>query len=282
LLSRKLPGIGHAIGKYFIMLDRRSAQLSDSVVVITEDFRPMLNQWDIQPSKVHVVHNWPVLEELPVRPRENDWSKSQCLKSGVRFIYSGTLAMKHNPALLLELAKLLDTQPDAELIVISEGAGVEWLQREAAAAKLRSLTCFPYQPFEQMADVLGSADVLVAILEADAGAFSVPSKVLSYMCAGRAILGAMPRQNLAAKLVTASGAGVVVEPNDMNGFCHAATNMLTLGEHRTNYGTAARQFAEANFQLEQITDRFEQILQSSVAKQRQRRSVAPAASHAPG
>ena len=45
---------------------------------------------------------------------------------------------------------------------------------------MKSLRFMGFQPFEALPDVLGSADVLVAILEADAGVFSVPSKVLSY------------------------------------------------------------------------------------------------------
>ena len=66
---------------------------------------------------------------------------------------------------------------------MSEGPGVEWLAAQAAEQKIKSLRCMGFQPFRALPHVLGSADVLVAILEADAGVFSVPSKVLSYFCA---------------------------------------------------------------------------------------------------
>ena len=52
----------------------------------------------------------------------------------------------------------------------------------------------PYQPFGRLSEVLASADVLVALLESDAGAYSVPSKVLTYLAAGRPILGAIPAE----------------------------------------------------------------------------------------
>ena len=260
ILSRRLPLVGHAAGLYFIGLDRQSARQSDALVVITEDFKPLFVKWKVDPARIHVVHNWSVLDELPTRPRDNDWSRDQQLASGPRFLYSGTLAMKHNPALLLELAKLLDERGNAQMLVVSEGAGVEWLEREAAEAGIRSLRCWPFQPFEQMADVLGSADVLVAILEPDAGMFSVPSKVLSYMCAGRAILGAMPRQNLAARVITENGAGRVVEPHDVAGFRQAAVEMLDSPDQRAACGAAARHYAETTFDIEQITDRLEQVL----------------------
>jgi len=260
LLKKKLPILGHVVGQYFMSLDRASARWSDAVVVISEDFKPIITSWGVRPERIHVVHNWSVLEELPLRSRDNDWSREQHLTEGPRFLYSGTLAMKHNPTLLLELARMLDRRDDAQMIVVSEGAAVEWLQREAGASGISSLRCLPFQPFERMADVLGSADVQVAVLEPEAGVFSVPSKVLSYMCAGRAILGDMPGHNLAARLVVENNAGRVVEPGDLEAFRLAAEAFLNSPQLREECGAAARRYAETHFDIEQITDRFENIL----------------------
>ena len=183
LLRRKLPIIGGAVGRYFMFLDKRCAKLSTGTIVISEDFRDVFTQWGVDSRRIHVIHNWATLKDLPVRARDNYWSRQHGLGSRLRFCYAGTLAMKHNPALLLELARTLDRDSAGELIVVSEGAGVEWLVRNAAEQNIRSMRCLGFQPFTNLPEVLGSADVLVAILEAEAGAFSVPSKVLSYMCA---------------------------------------------------------------------------------------------------
>ena len=50
LLTRKLPVIGHAIGHYFLWLDRKTARSSDQLVLITEDFRPHFENWQIDPA----------------------------------------------------------------------------------------------------------------------------------------------------------------------------------------------------------------------------------------
>jgi len=260
LLKRRIPVVGHVVGQYFMWLDRKSARNSDALVVITDDFIPVFEGWGIDRQKMHVIHNWAVLEELAVQPRENAWAKQFSLGSGPRFIYTGTLAMKHNPALLLALAKMLDQRGDGELVVVSQGSGVEWLEREAEAAGIQSLKCMGFQPFEVMADVLGSADVLVAVLEPDAGVFSVPSKVLSYMCAGRAMLAAMPLENLAAQLIIKNQTGRVVAPDDYEGFCAAATELIDSEEQREACGRAARQYAEGNFDIDRVADQFEKAI----------------------
>ena len=250
LLSRKLPVVGHAVGQYFIALDKSSARRSDAIVVIAEDFRKVFTGWGIDSrrgfTRSTIGRRW---KTCPMRPRDNAWSRQHNLGDGLRFVYSGTLAMKHNPALLLELARMLDRDSSGELIVVSEGAGVEWLAEQAAAEGIDSLRCLGFQPFEVLPDVLGSADVLVAILEADAGVFSVPSKVLSYLCAGRPVLLAVPKENLAAKIVVECGAGLVVEPADVAGFCAAAQRLIESPQLRDQCGQAARRYAEAHFDI---------------------------------
>jgi len=266
LLGRKLPLVGHLVGKYFIALDKSAARRSDAIVVITADFRDLFVKCGINSQRIHVIHNWAPLADIPLRPRENEWSNKNLeaiethQADGLRFLYSGTLAMKHNPALLLELARLLQREAAGELIVCSEGAGVAWLAKQAAVEKITTIHCLGFQPFDVFADVLGSADVLVAILEPDAGVYSVPSKVLSYFAAGRPVLLAVPSENLAAKIVVESGAGLVVEPTDAAAFCQAARELLASPEQREKQGAAGRHYAESHFDIGHIGDQFEAIL----------------------
>jgi putative colanic acid biosynthesis glycosyltransferase WcaI len=259
MLRNKLPVVGGLVGKYFIALDKSAFRKSDAIVVISEDFTEILASWGIDRQRIHTIHNWAPLESMPIRPRENAWSQAQQLGDKQRFVYSGTLSMRHNPRLLLELARMLQQKSLGELVVVSEGPGVEWLAGQAAEQGV-ALKRLGFQPFESLPDVLGSADVLVAILEPDAGVFCVPSKVLSYLCAGRPVLLAVPSENLVSRIVAHEGAGLGVEPTDLAGFTAAALQLAESSELREKAGRAARNYADTHFDIEQITDRFEQIL----------------------
>ncbi len=260
LLRRRLPVVGQLAGRYYEALEARIARRSDALVLITEDFRPVMRGWGVPADRLHVIENWAPLDGLPPRPRRNPWAEAHGLGEGLCLLYAGTLGLKHNPALLLRLAERFRDRPDVSVVVVSEGAGADWLAERKAERGLDRLVLLGFQPFERLAEVLATGDVLLAILEPDAGIFSVPSKVLSCLAAGRPILGALPAENLAARIVLREGAGMVVDPGDPEGFAAAAERLLADAGLRRRMGESGRAYAEKAFDIDSITDRFENLL----------------------
>jgi glycosyltransferase involved in cell wall biosynthesis len=226
--------------------------------VISEDFLPLLRRWGVDEARTTVIENWAPLDELPVLAHANQWAREQGLADRFVFLYSGTLGFKHDPSLLLELARWAAVN-ESVVAVVSEGSGAEWLAREGAGEP--ALTLLPYQPYDRLPEVLASADVLVALLEPDAGAFSVPSKVLTYLCAARPLLVSVARDNLASRVVERSGGGLVVPPKDPEALIAAASTLHGDDGLCAELGRRARSYAEATFDLERIADRFEQVLE---------------------
>jgi colanic acid biosynthesis glycosyl transferase WcaI len=259
VLGRRHPVIGRLVGNRFLDLERSLLRSSDAIVAISADFLPVLAALGIAAGKTHVIENWAPIEELPVRPRDNEWARAHGLVNKRVVLYSGTLGLKHDPALISRLAEHFHGEPDIAVVVVSEGMGAEWLSQRRTEQGLANILMVGYQPYERLPDVFGSADVLLAILEADAGVFSVPSKVLSYLCAGRPLLAAIPLENLAARLIRESGAGLVAEPSDVEGFLAAAGSLLAEQGLRRDFGARARHHAEVNFDIHRITDQFEAV-----------------------
>lgn len=261
LLRKKIPVAGGFIGAWYRLLDSRQFKRSSGIVAITSDFTPILaGEFGVDPERVSVVPNWAVIEEIPVQPKDNAWSRRHGLHDKFVFLYSGTIGMKHNPAMLLELARKFKDDDSVRVVVVSEGIGADWLRRESAAAGLTNLLLLPYQPFAELPQVLASGDVLVGILEEEAGVFSVPSKTLSYLCAARPLLLAVSKQNLAARITREHGAGITVEPKDMDGFLAAAGFLYASPDEREEFGKKARAYAEATFPIEKTATTFEKIL----------------------
>lgn len=256
ILRKKVPIIGEMIGKYFIRLDESIYRQSAAIVPITEDFSPLICKSGVAANRVVPIHNWAPIENFPLVDRDNDWARKNLPSEGTRFIYSGTLSIRHNPKLLLLLAQKLAERGDCHLLVVSEGEAVEWLKSQAAERNLESFTSLKFQPLEVLPQVMGAADVLISILEEDAGVFCVPSKVLTYLCAGRAVLSAMPPENLASRLIREHQFGLNVSPSDADSFVANGLRLAEDPELRTTFGKNARAYAEANFSIHQIADKF--------------------------
>lgn len=258
LLRKKMGAAGAAIGAYYTFLEKRQFADSAAIVVITDAFANIARDWIRTKDKIFTIENWGTLDIVPGN-KDNDWARRHDLVDTFNFLYSGTLALKHNPQLLIDLAK--DVRGRANVVVVSQGVGVAALERAKHEQGLDNLLLLPLQPFADLPKVLATADVAVATIEPDAGMFSVPSKVQSYFCAERAVLLAAPAENLASEVVRRNKAGLVVDPTDKDGFLRAARQLMEDGTHRTSAAKNGRKFALDNYDIRRVADRFETVFQ---------------------
>jgi glycosyltransferase involved in cell wall biosynthesis len=260
ILTKKLPILGSIIGLRYSAIEKRTLKQADHVVVIAEEFRSQLTVWGIENQKITVIPNWGPLEELAVKPKQNSWSKKQALSETFNFLYAGTLGFKHNPARLVELCIAFQDQEAIRIVTVSEGIGAAWLAEQKEKHELSNLVILPFQPYQTFANVLASADVLLILLEKEAGRFSVPSKVYTSLCAERAILASIPHENLAAELLNDHHIGLQVEPDDAEGFVEQAKTLHQSAQLRNQLGENARKFADNNFNINNIADQFIRLI----------------------
>lgn len=259
-LTLRFPLMGRLIGDHYLSLEKKLVSRSDGVILIAEDFIDHARGWGINAARIHHIPNWAPLEEIPLLPKDNPWAMAHALTDKFVFLYSGVLGLKHDTGLFLAMAASFRAHPDVRVVVVAEGPFAEKLQAQVHASALDNLMLLPYQSAAAYPQVLASADVLMTILQADASVYSVPSKVYSYICAGRPQLMAISSENAAAKLVTSRQMGLVSGPGDINAWL---ANAHALYQNRYNnypMGVNARAYAEENFDIERTTDRFEGIM----------------------
>lgn len=263
ILEKRFSFFGKMVGQYYLAIEKSILRNSDHIVSITQDFKTILREWKVA-TDTTVIPNWAPIASLPVRPKENPWSKQHQLTNTFNFIYTGTLGMKHNPELLLRLAEFHRDDEQVRVVVISEGLGADWLKEKKKAHAVNNLILLGFQPFEQLKDVMGAADVLLAILQKNAGIFSVPSKILSYFCAKRPVLAAFPEENLSARIITKHNAGLIVDPDDVQGFCVSSLKIKEDYGLRQKMGESGRSFAEKHFDIDKITQKFLDVISSVI------------------
>jgi glycosyltransferase involved in cell wall biosynthesis len=265
VLRRKAPALAGMGAWWYERVEKKLLRNSDAVVCIAPAFEEQLAKWKIAGPEITTIPNWAPMTEIVPKPKDNAWAREHGVAKKFCFVYSGTLGMKHRPEVLLALAGKLEVLGNAKLIVVAGGAGADWLAERKHEVSQQVLTLLPFQPYDRVPEVLGSADVLISLLDAEAGEFAVPSKTLAYLCAGRALIIAAPEKNEAARTVLRAQAGMVVSPDDPAQTIAAAEKLLASRELCEELGRNARRYAEAHFAIEGVADRFLAVFGAEVA-----------------
>jgi glycosyltransferase involved in cell wall biosynthesis len=255
---RRLGIVGGLIAHTADRTEAWIARDARAVVAISDHFLPVHERWGTKPETLHVIPNWGPLDDVVPHPRNNSWAVEHGLVGPPVLLYSGTLGLKHDPGQLVALLRgVRRTLPDARLVVVSDGPVADRL-RKTAEPGVRVL---PFQPFSQLPDVLATGDVLVTILEPEASSYSVPSKTLTYLCAGRPVIGLLPVANPAFSVVAeAGGLAFDLTQIDMASASKSVATLLADQAELDRRGRSARAYAETTFDILRLTDRFEAAL----------------------
>lgn len=262
-LDRKLPSRVAALGARVLeRIEAATTRGAASVIAISEAFMPVYKRWRIREDRVRIVRNWAPLHDISPRSRTNPFALEQGLGERPRVVYAGTLGRKHRPELLVEFAAAMSRRGrPVDLVVVSEGAAAEALRDVDTGAS--SVRLVPFQPASRLPDVLGTADVLIALLEPGAALFSVPSKVVTYLAAGRPVIGLMDPENSAA--VDINRCGGFVAPPARAGAESAADWLVDAiaGERLGPLGVRARMYAEQHFDAELALEALTHVISGS-------------------
>jgi glycosyltransferase involved in cell wall biosynthesis len=259
-VGRSMPRLARPAAAAAEAMEKGIARNARAVIGITEAFTAKYREWRLPASGYTVIPNWATIEELPAQPAI---APEQPRRRTI--LYAGTLGIKHDPAILLALARS-PLLTDTRVVVASEGRGRDWLERHRAEVDESRLELRGYVAFPELPELLGAADVLLGILEPAASRFSVPSKVLTYLCAARPVVLVIEPANAAAALLTENKAGVVVPPEQVDELPAAVRFILDDSAVAGRLAANARALAERTFDIDDIADRFEAVLTSAAGR----------------
>jgi glycosyltransferase involved in cell wall biosynthesis len=264
-VGEKFGPLGRMIAWSYEKLEIHLLRRSQAVLAIAEQFRTIAKRWRVETPLIVIPVPAPT-ERVQPGPKRNPWSIRHGVAETANIVYCGTLGNKHHPELLLSLAEKLRNRSDARVIVAAGGVGADWLIQEQEKAKLPNLILLPFQPFEDYPNILAAADVHVTVLNRDASAYALPSKIMSQLCAARAQVAMVPRDNQGATLVTEANAGFVYTPEEFEAALASIKKLLTDADSQRLYGENGRRYADARLSLSALVPRYEELFEHAIAR----------------
>jgi colanic acid biosynthesis glycosyl transferase WcaI len=235
---------------------------TSEILVISEGFKKNILAKGVPAGKIAVLPNWVDTDVLSPRPRDNPVSRRFGLNGKFVLMYSGTISISSSATLerILDAAALLRDDPDILVALVGEGLKKPDLTLKAAELHLPNVVFIPFQPYQDLPDLLGSADVLLVPLDKEKSLLSVPSKLYTFMSAGRPILGLAHSDSEVFSLIGETGCGTCAPPDDPQAIAAAIRALKADAAGRQGMGRAGRAYAEAHFSRRAVLDAFDRLL----------------------
>ncbi len=238
--------------------------VADRILVIGEGFRKNLLDKGVPAGKLSIIPNWVDTDFLKPLPKDNPVSRKYALHEKFVVMYSGTISISSNLALenVLEAAAAMRERKDVVFVIVGEGMKKAELQKRAEELGTDNVVFLPFQPYEDLPQLLASSDALLVPLDKEKSQMSVPSKLYNFLAAGRPILALAPPESEVAALIRETAGGDVVAPDDIPGIRKAVLGLQKDGEVRREMASNARRYVVDNFARNMIMDRYEALLRS--------------------
>jgi colanic acid biosynthesis glycosyl transferase WcaI len=246
-------------------LERITYRRAAAITVLSDDLRDNVaaKMPRRRRDRVHVIPNFVDTAFIEPGHRLTSYRTEHGIGDELVVMYAGNVGFSQSLELVLAAAAAL---PEVTFVINGDGAARPALAQQAAG--LPNVRFVGYQPKDRLPEVLASADLHVVPLRAGLGNVSVPSKTYSILAAGRPLLAAIDLQTEVPRMITASGAGRVVPPDDPAAFVDALRDMLSDRSTLTAQGAAGRRFVEGAASPRAVALAYVELIEGLRSRQR--------------
>lgn len=240
-------------------LERFSYHRSDAVVVLSQDLQKNVSaKMSTQHRhKVHVIPNFVDADRITPMERMTSYRKELGLGDQIVVMYAGNVGYSQSLEMFIEAAQQM-----SDIAFVINGDGVARTDLQKRAAGLANVYFSGYQPRDKVPEVLASGDVHVVLLKTGLGAVSVPSKTYSTLAAGRPIVAAIDADTEVTRILDASGAGIVVLPDDLDAFVAALRQITSDLDAAQQMGALGRQWVVSHVSPRAVAQAYLELCRS--------------------
>jgi len=255
---------GVAVSGATARLEGFALRRADRVVVVSESFRPAVRAYGVPDEKIAVLPNWTHITPTEV---DRDDARRSLGWARDRFVvaHTGNMGLKQDLGTVVEAARRLPAGID--VLLLGDGSQRRALETQAAGvANLRFVDPLDEATYPL---ALAAADLLLVNERSTVGDMSLPSKLTSYLSAGRPVLAAVAADGAtAAELGRTRGAGLVVRPGDPDLLARSIVELRADEVLRTAMGRAGWQYAHARLDQGASMLRLDAVVDDLLAERR--------------
>lgn len=251
--------------KIFTALEGFSYRSSSAISVICKAFEENLLGKGVPAHKLTLIPNWVDINFIrPLPKSDSPFAQTHNLQNKFVVMYSGNIALTQGLQNAIEAASLLQNIPDIVFVIVGEKKALAALQQLCVEKQLNNVLLLPFQPREQLPQMLAAADVGLVLQTRNTVSFNMPSKIPVLLASGRAIVASVPLQGTAAEAISLSQGGVVVPPEDPTAIANAIQSLYENPLQVRQLGYQGREFAANTYAFDKVLSLYEALLSKTI------------------
>jgi glycosyltransferase involved in cell wall biosynthesis len=212
-------------------------------------------------------------ETKPVRyhPNPGDFAFSdmkaeqECpfpFEPGFNIVFAGNMGTVQSLDTIISAAEILQDDPNIRLVMFGSGSRAEWIKSEVYRRNLNNVLLPGRFPLSSMPSIMSQASaLLVSLIKSPIMSQTVPSKVQTYLAAGKPIIASLNGEG--ARVILEAGAGVAAQAEDGQGLADAIRELKCLPQSELErMGKNARAYYESNFEPRLLAKKLKEDLLS--------------------
>jgi glycosyltransferase involved in cell wall biosynthesis len=246
--------------KFFGKLIYTTCKYSKYTIVLSSSMQEFLEKKypDLNPQ-IKVIENW-AIEDIPtIHKQENDFAKQHKLDGIFTVLYSGNLGRLHDIETIAEAAKILKNEP-VKFVFIGGGAKTKIVKQSIEKYRLQNILILPYQPRELLPLSLTACDISLISLISGAESIVAPSKLYGMLAAGRGIISISAPNSYIDKLLTNSGCGINVSPDNPRSLADTIRQLANDDQRVKSMGELARQLYKTRYRFKHALYQYEKLI----------------------
>ncbi|AEV29463.1 glycosyltransferase [Sphaerochaeta pleomorpha str. Grapes] len=268
LVNAKMAKKGSLVWKIGRTIENYSYKQAEKIIVISEEFKKNIINKGVPEEKIELIYNWVDTKQVfPVTRSQNPLFDRYGLSREHFYVtYCGNIGHTQNLDLLLSVAKMCDSEPLISFILFGEGSYTEEFDRKIKTDNCNNVLRFPFQPYEDIANVFSLGDVGLIISKPHISQNSVPSKTWSIMAAARPVLASFDLGSTLDKVITENECGVVVEADNPDLLYSAILELFYSRNNLSQMGLNGRKFVMKELDKDLCVSKYIEVIKSVSSK----------------
>jgi glycosyltransferase involved in cell wall biosynthesis len=248
--------------KLAILFEKKIYDNAEHIITLSPGMKDGIIKKNISDSKITVIPNMSKINEFWPREKNESLIKDLGLKlNSFKIIHFGSIGLANGVFSIIESAKLLNNDPEIEIIFIGGGSQEEAMKTKCEEYNLKNVFFLGEFPMKTTSEIVNFCDIsIVSFLDLPILYTNSPNKLFDSLSAGKPII--VNSAGWTKDLVENNKCGLYVDPNNPQDFIEKINHLKSNKELLLEMGKKSRDLAINKYDKEILSEKFIEVINS--------------------